>query len=44
MACYNCETSEDSETKTISNTCIDSNPKSDCSKIGNGYANITYIG
>ena len=44
MTCYNCETSNEESTKTISNTCASETPTTDCSKIGNGYARITYIG
>ena len=44
MTCYNCETSNEESTKTISNTCVSETPTTDCSKIGNGYARITYIG
>ena len=44
MTCYNCATSNEVNTKTISNTCVDANPVSDCSKQGNGYAKITFIG
>ena len=44
MTCYNCTTSNVTNTKTISNTCVNANPVADCSKIGNGYAKITYMG
>ncbi len=44
MTCYNCETSNEESTKTISNTCASETPTPDCSKIGNGYARITYLG
>ena len=44
MTCYNCTTSNEEATKTISNTCVDANPVVDCSKTGNGYAKITYLG
>ncbi len=44
MACYNCETSDEVSTKTISVTCASETPTVDCSKIGNGYARITYLG
>ena len=44
MACYNCETSNEESTKTISVTCASETPTSDCAKIGNGYAKITYLG
>lgn len=43
MVCYNCATSTVAATKTISNTCVDNNPISDCSKRNNGYARITII-
>ena len=43
MTCYNCQTSDDVETKTISNTCSDSNPTADCSKQGDGFAKITLV-
>ena len=36
--------SNEEHTKTISNTCVNSSPVSDCSKTGNGYAKITFIG
>ena len=44
MTCYNCEISNDTSTKTISNTCVSETATSDCSKTGNGYARITYLG
>ncbi len=44
MACYNCETSDDESTKTISVTCASETPTADCAKKGNGYARITYLG
>jgi len=44
MTCYNCETSNEESTRTISNTCVSEIPISDCSKIGNGYVRITYSG
>lgn len=44
MTCYNCETSDDTNTKTTSNECHNSEPTKDCAKEGNGYARITYIG
>ena len=44
MYCYNCATSNDESTKTVSNTCANSSPTENCSKIGNGYARITYLG
>ena len=44
MACYNCETSEESSTKTITTTEKSETPITDTAKIGNGYAIISYIG
>ena len=44
MTCYNCETSNESATKTISNTNVSETPSSNKSKIGNGYAKISYVG
>ena len=44
MVCYNCATSNEVATKTESNTCHNSTPTADCSKEGNGYAKITYLG
>ena len=44
MYCYNCAQSSDAATKTISNTCTSATPTSNCSKQGNGYAKITYLG
>ena len=41
MYCYNCEESNEENTKTISVTCLSSTPKSKCSKIDNGYANFS---
>ena len=43
MYCYDCEESNDTNTKTISNTLVMDTPTPMCSKIGNGYARITYI-
>ena len=43
MYCYNCATSNDVSTKTISTTCTSSTPTENCAKIGNGYARITLI-
>lgn len=43
MYCYNCEESNEENTKTISVTCLSSTPKSKCSKIDNGYARITLV-
>ena len=44
MYCYNCEESSEESTKTISTTCVSETPTSNCSKQGNGYARITYLG
>ena len=44
MVCYSCATSNDINTKTISNTCTSSSPTVNCSKQGHGYARITFIG
>ena len=44
MYCYNCTASSDTATKTISTTCSKSSPTENCSKQGNGYAKVTYIG
>ncbi len=44
MACYDCETSYEESIKTISVTCASETPTTDCAKIGNGYARITYLG
>ena len=43
MVCYNCDTSNNVNTKTISNTCHNANPTADCAKEGNGYARITLV-
>ena len=44
MACYACEESNETNTKTNSTTCVSNDPSFDCAKIGNGYATITYLG
>ena len=44
MYCYNCTTSSEEATKTISTTCTNKNATENCSKQGNGYAKITYLG
>ena len=44
MYCYNCTTSSKEATKTISTTCTNKNATENCSKQGNGYAKITYLG
>ena len=41
MVCYNCSTSNEEATKTVSTTCTNENPTADCSKQKNGYARIT---
>ncbi len=43
MYCYNCSESTDASTKTISTTCASAVPTTNCSKLGAGYAKITYI-
>ena len=43
MYCYNCEESNEENTKTISTTCSEETPISNCAKKGNGYARITLI-
>ena len=43
MYCYNCETSDIEDTKTISNKCVSEEPVEQCSKKGHGYAKITLI-
>jgi prepilin-type N-terminal cleavage/methylation domain-containing protein len=43
MYCYNCTESTDTNTKTISTTCVNENPTENCAKLGNGYAKITFI-
>ena len=44
MYCYNCSESSEESTKTISTTCTSTTPTENCSKQGNGYAKITYLG
>ncbi len=44
MYCYNCETSEEPDTKTNTTTEVSTEAKSNTPKQGNGYAKITYIG
>ena len=44
MYCYNCTTSNDVATKTESTTCTNATAIANCSKEGNGYAKITYLG
>ena len=43
MYCYNCEESNEESTKTISTTCNEETPTSNCAKKGNGYARITLV-
>ena len=43
MYCYNCSESNDVATKTISVTCVNSEPTENCAKQGNGFAKITFI-
>ncbi len=43
MACYNCTTSNDVDTKTISSTDVYSRPEPDASKIGNGFVRVTFL-
>ncbi len=43
MYCYNCEESNEENTKTISTTCSEETPTTNCAKKGNGYARITLI-
>ena len=43
MYCYNCEESNEESTKTISTTCSEETPTSNCAKKGNGYARITLV-
>ena len=44
MYCYNCTASSATNTKTVSTTCTNETATENCSKQGNGYAKITYIG
>ena len=43
MYCYNCEESSEESTKTISTTCNEETPTTNCAKRGNGYARITLV-
>ena len=43
MYCYNCEESNEENTKTISTTFNKETPTSYCAKNGNGYARITLV-
>lgn len=42
MYCYNCATSSEIATKTISNVCAEEDPTENCSKKGNGFARVTF--
>lgn len=42
MYCYNCTESNDESTKTISTTCHNASPTTNCAKEGNGYARISF--
>ncbi|MBR1874791.1 hypothetical protein IJ798_00185 [Candidatus Saccharibacteria bacterium] len=44
MTCYSCTTSSADATRTYSNTNVSGTATADYSKIGNGYARITFIG
>ncbi len=44
MYCYKCQESNEEATKTITTTCTNSSPISNCAKQGHGYAKITYLG
>ena len=44
MTCYSCTTSSDANTQTYSNTNVSATATADYSKIGNGFARITYLG
>ena len=43
MYCYNCTTSSDETTKTISTTCTNTVATENCAKKGNGFARITLL-
>lgn len=43
MYCYNCKESNEESTKTISTTCSEETPTTNCAKKGNGYARITLV-
>ncbi len=43
MYCYNCTESSDTDTKTITTTCVEETPTENCAKKGNGYVKITYL-
>ena len=44
MTCYSCTTSTSAATRTNSNTNVSATATADYSKIGNGYARITFLG
>ena len=44
MYCYNCQESLEASTKTISTTCTSETPTENCTKQGNGYVRVTYLG
>ena len=44
MYCYGCTTNDGINGKTVSNQCVNSDPKEKCSKKGNGHVKITYVG
>ena len=44
MVCYDCAESTDIPTYTISNECVLDSATPNCSKLGNGYAKITFLG
>ena len=43
MYCYNCQTSDEASTKTVSTTCHSQAPTDNCSKEGNGYIKIILL-
>ena len=43
MTCYNCEESDDEDTRTMTTTNISDEPIADYAKSGNGYAKITLV-
>lgn len=42
--CYNCQANDDENNKIVSTTCSSGSATSQCTKQGNGYAKITYLG
>ena len=44
MTCYDCTTSSEAQTKTLSTTCHSSTATEDCSKEENGHVKISYLG